>query len=106
MGKKRSYNPQLDYEGAWRPEDMDAIDEMESAREAAERFDGMRIFDAKWTNGQLYDVVRMCKEYISDGYSEQAAAEETAAQFGITVEEVLDMWAEFCVRVEQSSYNE
>ena len=106
MGKKRSYNPQLDYEGAWRLEDMDTIDEVESAREAAERFDGMRVFDTQWTDSELCEVAKMCAKYIEDGYSEDKAVAEAAAQFGITVEEVMDMWAEFCVRAEQRSYNQ
>ena len=99
MGKKNYYvDP---YEGAWRPEDMDAMDEAQDAIEEAEVLDGMRIFDPGWSDDFLEKIAIMCANALEDGMTEAEAIEEVAAQTGYSTEEITEMWEEFRARLQR-----
>lgn len=99
MGKKNRYVDQ--YEGAWRPDDMDAMDEKFREAEEAEQFEGMRIFDTEWSDDFLERIAIMCANALEDGMSEAEAIEEVAAQTGYSIEEITEMWEEFRARLQK-----
>lgn len=87
------------YEGNWRPDDMDAMDEKLREEEANGQFEGMRIFDPSWTDEFLEEIALMCGKALNEGMSEEEAIEEVAAQTGYSCDEISSMWDEFRARL-------
>lgn len=100
MGKKNRYVDQ--YEGAWRPDDMDAMDEKFIEAEEAEEMSGMRIFDPTWSDAFIDEIANIYDEAISEGMTEEEALEEAAAQTGYTSDEIRSILEEGSARLQNS----
>lgn len=99
MGKKKYRDM---YEGAWRPEDMDGMDEKISEAEEADEMDGMRIFDPEWSDDFIEQIALMYDDALNDGFSEEEAIEEVAAQTGYSVEEIRAILEEGSARLQDT----
>ena len=108
MGKKNRYVDQ--YEGAWRPDDMDAMDEKFIEAEEAEEMSGMRIFDPTWTDGFIDEIAERYGEAVAEAIAEgmteaeaeKVAIEEVAAQTGYTADEIRCILEEGSARLQNS----